>query len=181
MEMNTKIEFVEQDELTKRVKINVLEEGSGELLTVSIQSESYLETFLKSEGVSNIQELVGKDKKVYSYKDKNGVVRYGFEKPFPSPSEIEKAVVTGTIKEVLLHQPFSKIALILENDFVVIKNFSVFNKETKKSYVSKDKKERLLNKLGISSLDELQSLVGKQLTAIRLLAGTTPWYDVEVE
>lgn len=158
-------------------------EGSGDVAEVSFKNEDYIDSFLKENKVKNFEELGSKYEKAgdngvevyqYSYTKRDGEKAQGYslKKPFPQASEPTISIVDGNIKEV--NDNGIKVAFIFDDGFTIVRSYYVYDKENKKAYPLKSKKDKLLNLCGVEDFKEME---GKPAKFLRQKAGKNFYYD----
>jgi len=160
---------------------------AGDVVEIKMANADYIKNKLEEFGVKDLEALdehltKNPEQEVYEYDytDKKGKRHNGFtlDKPFPTPSEAKKAIVSGKVKEVVDNG--SKIAVIVEmekgGEFTVVRGYSVFDEKSKRMFALKAKKDRLLDMLGVSQFKELE---GQEITFVRQKAGSNFYYAAE--
>lgn len=176
-----------QDKMAMYFGLDSGDANAGDIVEIKMSNSDYIENKLSEFGVKDLEALdehltKNPEQEVYEYDytDKKGKRHNGFtlDKPFPTPSEAKKAIVTGKVKEVVDNG--SKIAVIVElengGEFTVVRGYSVFDEKSKRMFALKAKKDRLLDMLGVPEFKELE---GAEITFVRQKAGSNFYYDAE--
>lgn len=161
----------------------------GDVIEIAMKDPDYIANKLSEFGVKDLSELdahltANPEQEIYEYdyKDKKGKRHNGFslDKPFPTPSEPKKAIVSGKVKEVVDNG--TKVAVVVEmekgGEFTVVRGYSVYKDTLKKFFPIKAKRDRLLEQFKVA---DFKDLVGTDITFIRMSAGDNKYYSAEAD
>ena len=170
-----------------KTKVGLYFDVEGDVSEIIMSDPTYIEKKLQEFGVKQLDELddfltKNPEQEVYEYDytDKKGNRHIGstLDKPFPSPSEPKKAIVSGKVTEVIDSGVKVAIKIDLEKggEFTVVRGYSKINPKTSRLIPIKLKKDKLLDMLGVSQFKELE---GQEITFVRQKAGSNFYYDAE--
>lgn len=182
-----KFVFLSHEQNKNGQSVKLYFDEKGQILDVAWANSEYINNKLVEYGVKTVEELeqvftkMGDDIKVYEYhrKLKSGdtVQGYTLDKPFPTPSEPTKTLVTGKVSEVVDNG--YKVAVIVEvkkgEFFTVSRGYSVYDEKSKTLYPVARKRTKLLQDYGV---DDFMKLIGKDVTFVRQQAGSNYYYTM---